>query len=349
MTQGEVRDPAPSSTTVNPVPHEHARFDWVTDIDTSIGPVPSPCDFHPTTPPQPVRIPPAPTDCATAAYMPAAPVPISPNPIAPINPVPSALNDLTPTTHVDAVITLVPNKSIDPAIIALDDPTPITPIAPITPVLVANVLIDTTPAAPTGTSPIVPIIRASPPLIAHGPRDISGLRLDARNPWGSIRHRHHRSRPVRTYHRDSHPGPNPSQYSHSHPPHARPVNSQPHLHSDSRQPKPPKLNLRSKSHWPAESQPSVHYFQIIQHPHGISSTKPKITKTIPTSPILSIATQEHSHVSHCTCGAILSVHRMDRGRWRSVDSRWRFGTGFHRRFRRRFWDQERGHSHFRGG
>lgn len=114
---------------------------------------------------------------------------------------PSVLSEPVPTMHVSAVVAPVPNESIDPAIIALDDPTPMTLIAPIAPVLVANGLIDTTPAALTGTSSIVPIICASPPLIAHGPRDILGLRSDAQNPWGSIRHRHHRSHPPRTYQR----------------------------------------------------------------------------------------------------------------------------------------------------
>ena len=65
--QGEVEDDTPHpalSTTagpaINPVPHEHARFDWATNVDTSIGPVPSPRDFRPDTPPQPIHTPPKP-------------------------------------------------------------------------------------------------------------------------------------------------------------------------------------------------------------------------------------------------------------------------------------------------
>jgi hypothetical protein len=35
---------------------------------------------------------------------------------------------------------------------------------------------------------------------------------------------------------------------------------------------------------PAEMQPPTIIFQVIQHPHGISLTKPKITKALPPTP-----------------------------------------------------------------
>jgi hypothetical protein len=58
-------------------------------------------------------------------------------------------------------------------------------------------------------------------------------------------------------------------------------------------------------------QPPVNIFQIIQHPIGISNTKPKIIKNIPASPILPTETQEDIRTSHCAYGAILPVHGLD--------------------------------------
>ena len=61
--EDDTTHPAPSPTAnraANPVLHEHARFDWATNIDESIGPVPSPSDFRPDTPPQTVHAPPKP-------------------------------------------------------------------------------------------------------------------------------------------------------------------------------------------------------------------------------------------------------------------------------------------------
>ena len=50
----------PNNSTTHPAPstlHEHVWFDWATNDDESIGPVPSPSDFHPATPSQPTPSP----------------------------------------------------------------------------------------------------------------------------------------------------------------------------------------------------------------------------------------------------------------------------------------------------
>jgi hypothetical protein len=148
-----------------------------------------------------------------------------------------------------------------------------------------------------------------------------------------------------------HSHPSPPRHLNSRPRHL--FNSRPYLHSDLRQPEPPKLNpLRNahsrspyshlqhpepfrlaKSHTSAEPQPPINIFQVIQHPHGISPTKPKITKYIPAHPILSAETQENIRVSHCACGTLLPIHRDS---WRSLDtSRRRFKRVFDMRFGRR--------------
>jgi hypothetical protein len=75
--------PAPSTTAsapVNPVLHKHARFDWATNINKSLGPVPSTSKFHPTTPPQLICTPPVPTDCTSVAHMPNTPTLVNPDP-----------------------------------------------------------------------------------------------------------------------------------------------------------------------------------------------------------------------------------------------------------------------------
>jgi hypothetical protein len=215
----------------------------------------------------------------------------------------------------------------------------------------------------TQTNRVSPTPVSKPALViptAHPPRDLSGLRSGVRNPWGSLSHRRQHPYPPRNFsdlrsnarnpwgsihHRQnrSHPvcrdlGPDTHRYSHSGLPHSR--------HSIS--PPPLTFNAQPRSYFRAE--PPIQNLQIIQHPRGISSTKPKITKNIPSYPILSMDTQEHTHASHCACGAILPVYGPNRGSWRLMDSgRGRFGRRFSRRSRRRFWDWERGRSHFRGG
>jgi hypothetical protein len=136
---------------------------------------------------------------------------------------------------------------------------------------------------------------------------------------------------------------------HSDSPYRYSFNSQLHPYSHSQHVKPHESDLRTQLHLPVIPQPPTSIFQIIQHPQGISSTKPKITKNIPSYPILSVDTQEHTRVSRCACRTALPVHGPARGGWRSMDPRWRFGRRFSRRFRSRFWNRERGRSHFRGG
>jgi hypothetical protein len=55
-----ITHPAPSPTAnaaAKPVPREHTRFDWATETDRSIGPVPSMSAFCPTKPPSPLASP----------------------------------------------------------------------------------------------------------------------------------------------------------------------------------------------------------------------------------------------------------------------------------------------------
>ena len=108
-SQGKVRDPAPSttaSTPVKPVPREHARVDWATDIDESIGPVPTPSDFRPTKPLSPSASPnPTPRPHANLV-MPAQPVCAPPKPtvtqrngdVAPRAPTPATGTPTAPTS-----------------------------------------------------------------------------------------------------------------------------------------------------------------------------------------------------------------------------------------------------------
>jgi len=211
---------------------------------------------------------------------------------------------------------------------------------------------DTIPITFAKPNPIVPV--STIPSIVHGPRDFSALRSDMRNPWGSLNHR--RRRPYfHTRYTNLHPkAPNHSDSPPQHPRHSVPSVS-PLQHLPNSQSNPyllpwhPEPFRLAKSHVSAAPQPPINIFQIIQHPRGISSTKPKITKNIPALPILSVGTQEHTRVSHCACGAIFPIHGLDRGSWRLRDPRWRSGRRFSSRFHSRFWDWECGHSHFRGG
>ena len=127
------------------------------------------------------------------------------------------------------------------------------------------------------------------------PRDSSTLRSGTRNPWGSLHHRHHRSHPTHPHHGYSHP-------------HVEKPSHKPGSHS----------TLHPHPLPPAHPHPiPVHIFQVIRHPHGISPTKPKITKTIPA--ILS-KIQKNIFPPRCACGNIIPACRPDR---RSSDRRFR--------------------------
>jgi hypothetical protein len=107
-----------TETTSDNMPHhQSAVFDWATDIDESIGPVPSLSDFYPTTPPQPIRTPPTPTDYTLTAYMPTVSVTVSPNP----DRILTTPRDVAPSPDGVALISTAPTK---PAPI---DPTPFYP------------------------------------------------------------------------------------------------------------------------------------------------------------------------------------------------------------------------------
>jgi hypothetical protein len=158
---------------------------------------------------------------------------------------------------------------------------------------------------------------------SYTPRDFSGLHSDMQNPWGSINHRRRRFHPPRDHLFSSAEQPQPLSDSHS------------DSHPQSQ------LNRHSQSLSPAQLKPT-HIFQIIQHSHGISPTKPKITNTIPATPT---KIQKNTCTARCACGNIIPAYSSDRRSWRSMDTR---DTRFRRRFRS-LWDRERGRSHVWGG
>jgi hypothetical protein len=224
----------------------------------------------------------------------------------------------------------VPN-GIALASTALTEPTPIN-LAPTAPILFDHRIA----TAPVDTFVNAPAVYAIP---VHPPRDLSSLKSGTRNPWGSINHRRRRFHPPRDHpfspaeqlrsppksHSNLHPR-DPFSYSHS------------NLHPWSQ------LNPHFQPHSPAQT---VHIFQTIQHPRGISPTKPKITKTIPILPRLSAEIQKPISVTQCLCGRnIPPIYNPNRS-WRSAGTR--------RRFRRRVgtwrenWDRGCGRSHFSGG
>ena len=125
-----------------------------------------------------------------------------------------------------------------------------------------------------------------------------------------------------------------------HPHHSVPAPSyQLNPQFQSQHPEPPQYS------YPPHTKQPAPIFQVIQHPHGISPTKPKITKIIPAYPTPPAKAQEFNRVPHCTCGTFVPIHGPDRRNWRLRDPR----RGFRRRFHR--WSQqwERGRSHSEGG
>lgn len=285
-SQDEVRGNPPPPTahpaSVATVREPRRRFDWATETDRSIGPVPNASDFRPTKHPSPLASPEPTPRLLDNPVAPSQPVCMPPKPTA------------TPS-----------NGDVAPSV--------------------------RTPAMRAPTEP-----HARTLSIVYGPRDLSALRSGTSNPWDSIKRRHHHSYPPRdlTTLRSDSVNPWGSLHHQRHRSYPLPIYFA--------QPSSKEGNLHSPA-------PPVHIIQTIRHPHGISPTKPKITKNIPAFPILSVETQEHTRVSHCACGAILPIRRLDRGSWRLRDPRWRFGRRFSSRFRSRFWDWERGRSHFRGG
>ena len=254
-------------------------------------------------------------------------------PTAPRTPVPVSPVEPTRIVHIDPAA-VVPKPERVPG--ALNSPSSDAPAR--SPDTITAGLAKPDPFAPAPTVP----------PIAREPRDFSALHSGKQNPWGSIRHRHYRSHAM---HGNFTQSPNPCQYSRSRPLHSRypispsrdsfkpPLNT---LHAESMQ-----LNPHSKLRLPVERQPPATVFQVIQHPHGISPTKPKITKTVPITSRHSPETQKPMSIARCFCGRnIIPVYNPNRS-WRSAGTRRRFG----RRVGtwRESWDRGRGHSHFLGG
>jgi hypothetical protein len=298
--------------------HQPTPFDWATDIDQSIGPVPSVSDFRPATPLQPTHTPsdriptaPAPTDGTPAAYTSPAPALIDPDP-----------GDVAPRARTLATRLLT------------DNPVPVDP----------------DPAAPTPATGAPTVPQARTPSIVHGPRDLSALCSGTKNPWGSIKHHRRHSYPPRDltalrsdsvnpwgslHHRRRRFYPLPAN-------HIQPSSKGGNLNSQARDmDSHSELSPSNKSQHLHSSSISVHIIQTIQHPHGISSTKPKITKTIPTTPEIF---HKNTWTGRCACGNTIPAYSPDQRSWRT-DIRDR---RFRRRFRR-FWDRERGRSHVWGG
>jgi hypothetical protein len=174
----------------------HQPFDWAMDIDQLIGPVPSASDFRPTMPSQPIRTPPAPTDC---------------NPTAPMSPqdVPApAKPDRTPTKTTAASITgeTAPHTNAAHSPTSLAKPgtdrrqkglgKPPSPLVSPQPApsprardLCSNQQGHVTaskhhalpePAVTPPSDDMAPCVRT--PATVHGPQDLMGLRSDAPNP-----------------------------------------------------------------------------------------------------------------------------------------------------------------------
>jgi hypothetical protein len=249
------------------VPREHARLDWATNDDESIGPVPTPSDFRPTKARSPLASPePAPRLLGNH-FPPPQPVHTTRNRV-----VTPPWRNGTPHAHT-------------PATDAPTTPRARTPFSP------------TKYPAPIMAPHRVPTERA-PTAIVHGPRDLSVLRSDTRNPWGSLRCRHNGryARVPRQFARQK-------QY-----PPIYPANT--HLHTTPT-PKPPT---------PAH----INIFETVRHPHGIGPTKPVIRTPVsltgdtlaphsqprtaqPLSPALPPLPARPTGTVQCRCGQLVRV------------------------------------------
>ena len=257
-------------------------------------------DFRPATPSQPIR---APSD-----RIPAAPAPTNCTPIAQTNRanhLPSVSNKLAHVTTDNST----PGVSVDPIAntipIAAGPITSITPLAEPIRIPVAasiNIFVDPSeimPVQPVNTFVSTATAFPSTPPVTYPPRDFSSLRSGTRNPWGSLRHRNRRSYPL-----------------HSHRQH---LHSEPPIYPHSLHPEPPQFRVNPQLH--LSTQPSmepIQLFQIVQHPHSISPTKPKITKTIL---ITTSKITKNTHTACCACGNTIPVYSPDQGSWRSMNTR----------------------------
>jgi len=322
-----IRQPLTAQSAYVPLPVDCATnttLNWVTDIHESISPIPSMSDFHPTTLSQLIFAPTEPTvtppngDAATET------VPIEPTPaILPLIELNSS--DVGSTPSLDGIAL---------ASTALTESAPIN-LAPTTPILLDNCIttahIDVFVNTPTVYT--IPV---------HPPHDLSGLKSGAQNSWGSINHHLHRFHPPwdHLFSPAEQLQSPPNSYSNLHP---RDLFSHSHSYSHLWS----QLNPHFQPHSLAQLQPTVYIFQTIQHPHGISPTKPKITKTILFALQLSTEIQKPMSVTQCLCGRnILFIYNPNQS-WGSEGTRRRFG----RRVRtwKESWDHGRGRSHFLGG
>ena len=266
---------------------------------------------NPTAPSRPIRPPPATTVSADVAPRAHTLAPTAPPTVAPSS------GDLAPRV-VSPEPTRLPSGR--PATPSRPDCEPKGDVAPRA----------RTPASSNSSTPPLRPVRAMPELaVTYPPRDFSGLRSGSQNPWGSIKHRRHRSHPPRDSSSLRSGAPNPwgslchRKYSHAnHSRHAH-LNLEPAstLHSE-----PVQHSHGTRQHSPLHPHPPppahphpipVHIFQVVCHPHGISPTKPKITKTFPTTPS---KIQRNTSSARCACGNIIPAWRPDR---RSRDRRFR--------------------------
>jgi hypothetical protein len=179
ITQGEVRDPAPSptdGTAVDPEPDEPERFDWATDIDESPGPVPTFVNAkpdHTPAPVDPVYSPHAPV--ALASAVPANPVP-GDVPIDPVRTRSANAAPSNPTASAPANPDPTPPKCITTPIVVDETRTTASqldralPKRTVTPqngdVAPAVTLASTAPTAPTPVNPVPSDVMIDPVRIA---------------------------------------------------------------------------------------------------------------------------------------------------------------------------------------
>jgi len=246
-SKGEVRGKPPLPR-AHPAPIATVReprwFDWATETDKSIGPVPNARDFRSTTtvPASPDH---APSRCKPATRLPdshATPLQPVRTPSQPIRACTSAMG--APS---DPVLAASTHVSCTPAAY--------TPAAPVHSMHASTAPVDPVPVSttkccvPITAPPQIPAKRA-PTAIVHAPRDLSALRSDTRNPWGSLRRRHS-GRHTRVPRRFTRQRQYPPIY---------PVNT--YLHT-APTPKPP-------------APTPTFIFETVRHPHGIGPNKPVI-------------------------------------------------------------------------
>jgi len=237
-SRGEVQGnpPPPATHTAHSAtPHEPWWFDWATETNRSIGPVPNVSDFCPTKPPLPLpTVTPSNGDVALCACTPISPTkPLSP--LASPQPAPSPRTRDLCSNQQGHVTALKPCTLPEPAIT-----TPSADVAPRT----RTPISPTKFPAPITTPPQVPAEHARTTII-HGPRDLSVLRSDAPNPWGSLRRRHG-GRYARA----------PRQFA--------------------RQRQCPVYPVNTYLHTPPTPAPPVCVFETVMHPYGIGPSKPVI-------------------------------------------------------------------------